>query len=199
MKPFTRQELVVLFLTLMFVFFFTFKGLVEAERKARDAQRKADLGVISDALHSFFEVNGYFPPSENGKIKMCRGENFEKVVNELKGEGNFDRNKFFEGLRGCEWGKDSLENLLNSSDIFLKTLPADPRTDRGITYLYLSNTARFQLYAYLEGEEKEEGFGEKIVSRNLYCGEKVCSFGKSSGDTPLDISIEDYEKSLIQK
>lgn len=197
MKFFTKEELIGVFLILFLVFSLTFRGLQKAQARARDAQRKADLGVISDALHSFYEAYGYFPLSQEGKIKMCKGENFEKVLKKLQSEKVFDRNKFFEGLRGCEWGKDSFQDLLDeNSPPFLKTIPSDPKANEGISYLYLSNTKRFQIYSYLEEELEDESYNRGIVERNLNCGVKICSFGKSFSDTPLDLSIEEYEEKL---
>ena len=83
---------------------------------------------------------------------------------------------------------------------YLINLPQDPQANGGITYLYLSNTKRFQLYTYLEGKESEDGYSPGMVGRNLECGKNyICSFGKSFGETPLDKSIEKYEQILLEK
>ncbi len=196
MEGFKKSEIIGLTLILAVVFAFSFKGILEAERKGRDAQRKADLGVISNALHLFFEDFGYFPPSEGGKIKMCKNDNFAEVLQKLKNLKNFDRELFFSGLKGCEWGKDSLLIPLDENLIYLKTIPKDPQQDLGFSYLYFSNTKRFQIYSFLEGGRNEDGFDQGILERGILCGREFCMFGKSSGDTPLDISIEEYEDFL---
>jgi len=80
----------------------------------------------------------------------------------------------------------------------LKPLPNDPQWDRGISYLYLTNGHTFQLYGSLELTDQDE-YDEKVVSRNLACGIRICNFGRSYGNTPLDKSIEEYENELIEK
>jgi hypothetical protein len=47
----------------------------------------------------------------------------------------------------------------------------------------------------LEGEEEAE-YRQDLVEYGLMCGERVCNFGKSSGSTPLDKSIQEYENEL---
>jgi len=199
MKPFTKNELVGVFVILVTVFVVTGFNLRVSLRRARDAQREGDAGEISNVLSKFFADYGFFPPSEDGKIKMCKGTNFDSVMKEVENERPFDRELFFSGLRGCEWGKDGIEDLLDpTAPAYIKTLPSDPKQDEGITYYYLSNTNRFQIYVYLEGEKEESVYTPGIVARNLPCGNKVCSFGKSYA-VPVDKSIEDYEKELLQK
>ena len=77
---------------------------------------------------------------------------------------------------------------------YLANIPKDPKSAIGVKYLYISNTKRYQIYSYLEGEKDEGGFDQKIVDRKLDCGKGVCMYGKSFGETPLDRSIEDYEE-----
>lgn len=199
MKAFSKNEFIGVFIIFLIVFAITFSGLQKAEMRARDAQRKSDVQEISDALQKFYSDFGFFPPEENGKIKMCKKENFDAVVNELKSLKKFDRNLFFGGLRGCEWGKDSFRDPLDDSyKPYLSTIPSDPKSGSGVSYLYFSNTRRFQIFTVLEAETEDDAYDRKVVSRKLSCGVKICSFGKSSGEIPLDISIEEYE-SLLEK
>ncbi len=200
MKPFTKNELVAAVVILLTTFSLTFYNLRISIRRSRDVQRRSDLGAISDALHKFQEGFGYFPESSEGKIKMCKADNFDEIVERIKGQSEFDRKLYFEGLRSCVWGKDYFRDLLDENyQAYLDIIPQDPKEAEGINYLYLSNTNRFQLYSYLEGENDETGFNEGIVKRNLKCGDKICNFGKSSGDTPLNVSIEDYERELLSR
>src|SRR3972149_252293 len=104
MKKFTKNEIMVLGTILLIVFGFTFKGLKDAQRRARDSGRRSDLGAISDALHRFYEDYGFFPPSEEGKIKMCKGEGFDSVLAQMKEDKEFDFGKLESALRICEWG-----------------------------------------------------------------------------------------------
>ena len=57
----------------------------------------------------------------------------------------------------------------------------------------------FQVYTAMEGGSSEDTYNKGVVGRNLACGEKICSFGKSYIDIPLNISIEDYRKQLEEK
>lgn len=82
------------------------------------------------------------------------------------------------------------------SDLPINPIPTDPLLKNGDKYLYFSNGKRFQLYASLELTDQDE-YDEKVASRNLLCGTRVCNFGRAYGDTPLDISIEEYENKLL--
>ena len=107
---------------------------------------------------------------------------------------------FFKTLRGCDWGKDALRDVSDDSyEPYLKNIPNDPKAASGYSYLYISNTNRYQVYAYLEGQNTEVGYREGIVSRKLKCGSNVCNFGKAYGETPLEKSIEEYENEISKK
>lgn len=137
------------------------------------------------------------PPTDDGMIKACPGDNFDDIVTDIKDDKVFDRNKLFTGLRKCNWGDDELRDLFDLQyDPYLKVVPQDPREESGISYLYLSNENLFQIYAYLEGENAEDGYDPEIVKRGLMCGSKVCNYGKSYVDIPLNKSIEEYEEEL---
>lgn len=200
MRPFKKSELIGVTLILSVVFLVTFSNLRIAQRRSRDSTRKQDLGAISDALHKYYADFGFFPRSEDGKIIACKNEKFDAVVSELIVKKDVDRNKLSQGLRGCIWGKDTFTDVLDSSyPPYLNLLPQDPKTGENIQYYYISNSIRFQLYAYLEGEENEDGYNESIVQRKLSCGIKDCSYGKSFQDTPLNRSIEEYEEELYER
>jgi hypothetical protein len=130
---------------------------------------------------------------------MCKGETFDEVYADIQESKVFDRELFESGLRACEYGLDAFRDVTNDSyPAYMEVIPTDPKAKEGFAYLYISNTRRFQIYSYLEGESDEEEYNPNLVARNLDCGNKICSFGKSSGDTPLDISIEEYEKLLLE-
>lgn len=200
MKPFTKQELIGVGAIFLLLIFATLLNLRVSIRKARDAQRRADLGTISEALYSYNARFGFFPPSEDGKIKACKADNFEEVVTKLKNDPNSVEGGVFAAMKPCLWGEDKLSDIFDESyPSFLSPIPRDPKESEGIKYLYFSNTRMFQLYAFLEGGEGEVGFDRGIVARGLSCGVRICNFGKSSGETPLDKSLEDYEKELLEK
>jgi hypothetical protein len=199
MRWFDKSELLAIFVILLLVGAVTAVNMNIALRRSRDAQRRGDLSALSEALDSFLSDYGFLPPSEGGRIKFCKGDNYKQVMSALKEKEYFDRNLYLSGLRPCEWGVDGLEGLLDGKRSYLKTIPSDPKYKDGVSYYYLSNTKRYQIYAYLEGEKDETGYDESIVSRNLPCGVKICSYGKSFSDTPLDKSIEEYEDDLRKK
>lgn len=78
-------------------------------------------------------------------------------------------------------------------------LPKDPSTPAGYSYLYITDGKFFQLYASLEGQKDESQYNAVIASLNLKCGNYICNFGKASGNTPLDKTIEEYENELNAK
>lgn len=200
LRFFNKNELIATLIILSVLGAALYKNMILALRRARDAQRRADINALVDQVSNYGRDFTFVPVDEDGKIRACKGENFASVVQDLKKEKDFDRNLFFSGLTGCQWGKDSLTDVLDESfNPYIKILPQDPKTNEGLSYLYLSNGTRFQIYAYLEGEADEEGFRDGIVKRNLRCGNKICNFGKAYGTTPLEKSIEDYEKELLEK
>jgi hypothetical protein len=198
MKFFTKSELklvggVMLFLVLISVFNFQL-----ALRRARDAQRKSDLGEIEKALQSFHRDFGYFPPSnEDGEIIACYDGKIEELVVPKNNAGEIDVKKYFEQFTGCGWGEDGLRDVTDSEyPAYSVRLSTDPKTSDGFAYKYISNFTRYQLFAHLEGKESEDEYKKEIELRGIECGISVCNFGKAFGKTPLDVSIEDYEKVL---
>lgn len=204
MKLFTRNETLVVSGIFVFTLLVTLYNLNISLRRSRDAQRRSDISALTMALKEYRDDFGFYPPSENGKIVACKGENFEAGWNDIKSnikdDEKFDREKFFSILTVCEWGKDALKDVTDDSyKPYVKVISGDPKGEKGMSYLYLSNSNRFQLFTYMEGGSEEIGYDEAIVKRNLECGEGfICSFGKSY-DVPIDRSIEDYEKELLEK
>lgn len=195
MKPFTKNEITGICTILLVVFALTAFNLTISLRRSRDSQRRADIGAISDALNRFQKDFGFYPPSVDGKILACKGENFGEIPNDVKDSEKMDF--YFKMLRGCDWGTDSFRDVNDDSyEAYLKVIPNDPRSDQGYGYYYLSSLNHYQIYAHLEGGKEEVGFRDGIVGRNLKCGIFVCSFGKSSGDIPLEKSIEEYENEM---
>ena len=196
MKPFSRNEIIGVSIILLIIFGITYYNLQISLRRARDVQRRADISTIHEALLKYQNDFGFFPPAtEDGKILACKGDNFKEVIAGLKEENRFDVLK--KGLRGCNWGEDAFRDVTDDSyPPYLERLPADPKANEGLAYLYLSDMKLFQLYAYLEGGSSEEGYRQGIVERNLICGTAICNFGKAYGDTPLEMSIEMYENEL---
>lgn len=171
MTFFTKQETLVILLTLLVIFIVSFFNFKTSLRRQRDSERKNDLGFLTKALDKYLNDFGEFPvAAPDGKIVACTGTSPLLLV-------------------PCEWGKNS---------DYLSLLPIDPKAGEGYSYLYISNGRRYQIYATLEGQDEAE-YDPKIVARNLHCGTKICNFGRSFGKTPLDKSLEEYENEINAK
>lgn len=189
MKFFTKQELkivgIILF-TISLISFFNFRISI---RRARDNQRKNDFGTLQRALEDYSYSVGIVPfSSEDGKILACKDET--TYFDEEK--------KTWVNIKPCEWGEDSLEDFTDSeSSVFMNPIPMDPQNLQGVSFVYLSNGKRFQILGHLEGKDEPE-YDSTIEARNIMCGSKICNYGRAY-DTPLDISIEEYENKLQDK
>jgi len=196
MKFFTKKETLVISLILGFIFVTSFYNFKISLRRSRDAQRKADLGTIANALGAYKSDFGFYPPSLDGKIVACKKEGVETLTNNNQVLGKeIDPLDFFEP---CEWGQDALRDVFDPEyPPYLATLPQDPQFDSGASFFYVSNQDNFQVYTALEG--KDEDANQSIVAeRGLSCGTKTCDFGRSSG-APLEKSLEEYENELLEK
>jgi len=189
MNLFTREEFSVVGLILLAVVGASIPNFATSIMRSRDSQRKNDLGNLKNGLASFQSDIGSYPlPSSDGRILAC--DPIERLS--PKGESYIEYGP-------CDWGKDALADELNPSyPDYIETLPQDLKAQEGASYLYLSNGSRFQIYAHLEVESDEE-YSSQIVARGLLCGNKICNFGRSSGDTPLEKSIEEYENELLEE
>lgn len=190
MTNFTKEEIkkVGLILTVLLALsLISFSGSL---RKARDAQRNADLTYLKEKLDEYHSEIGYFPAAGgDGTILACKDRN--TIVNL-----EFKR---LENPAPCKWGEDSLVNYFSDTPkTILEKLPIDPSRNKDMTYIYKSSESRFQLYASLEGANEAE-YNKKIASLKLKCGKSICNFGKAFSDTPLNMSIKDYETQLLNK
>lgn len=176
MLGFNRNEALGVWFIFLILGTVTLVNMRGALRKARDAQRKADIRSIHDALLEFQNERGSFPLAFQGKIVACDEKTDEKGVTIYE---------------PCEWHFDGMLS-------YLTRIPSDPYHGKGVRYHYISNGNRYQIYAALEGENEDE-YDEKILKRNLDCGNRKCNFGRSYAETPLDISIEEYENEVNAK
>ena len=194
MKLFSKEETKAVLLIVAVIIAFSCPNFITSLRRARDAQRKADIGSIYSSLNEFQSDFGSFPLSKEGKIALCppfvRKETIA-VPNKGSSISDYD-------YSACEWGKDSISDLFDPSfPPYLKIIPQDPYRSKGGGYYYLSNGNRYQIYGSLEGKGEDE-YDEAIIKRNLPCGNKICNFGKGYSNTRLDISIEEYENIIGQ-
>ncbi|MDP3994357.1 MAG: hypothetical protein Q8P91_00810 [bacterium] len=194
MNFFSKEETRAVLLILAVIIAFSYPNFIVSLRRARDAQRKADIGSIYSALNEFQSDFGSFPLPREGKIAFCSPFiKKETIVQPTKGLSISDYD-----YSACEWGKDSISDLFDPSfPPYLKIIPQDPHRSKGRDYFYLSNGNRYQIYGSLEGKGEDE-YDEAIIKRNLPCGNKICNFGKGYSNIRLDISIEEYENIIRQ-
>lgn len=200
MKFFSKNETFGILIILTLILIASLYNFRISLRRARDAQRKADLGQIANAVGAFQNDFGFYPPSLDGKIVACKKDGVDNYIKD-KGELSLKDSEIdlFEIYAPCEWGKDSLSDVFDLEyPPYLGTLPMDPHSSTGAYYTYISNGNRFQLYAGLEGKDEDDA-QSVIAERNVSCGVRICDFGRASGATPLEKSIEEYENELLQE
>ncbi len=192
MKPFTKSELtgvLIIFLVLIAV---SAPNFVLSLRRARDQVRRDDLGALVHALDEYLSDFEAFPPaSPDGRVVDCTAPGSSVTVD--------DMGRLVTDLRPCEWGEDPFVSLVPSSNkTYMRVLPRDPQFEKGLTYLYLTDGNRYQIYSYMEGGKDEADYDPRIVARNLMCGNKICNVGRSY-NVPIDISIEEYNRQLLMQ
>lgn len=186
MKFFNRQEITIIVFVLAVISVLSYFNIRVAQRRARDFQRRDDVNRVAQFLFEFHEEHGAYPPaSHEGKIIAC-GEAVGKEIDIGSGGSLFERLKT--NFSPCEWGWDSFFNTEHK-------VPSDPANSQGVAYRYIATPDHFQILTSLEGRDEDE-FNAAIERRNILCGGHVCNLGKASPNTPLDISLEEYENGL---
>ena len=198
MKFFSKKEALGVVVILTLILAASLYNFRISLRRARDAQRKADLGQMANAVGAFQNDFGFYPPSLDGKIVACKKDgvdNYAEYKDSLASNSN--EIDLFEIYAPCEWGKDSLSDIFDFEyPPYVKTLPQDPHSSAGGHYTYISSGNRFQIYTGLEGKDEDDA-QSIIAERNISCGIRICDFGRASGTTPLEKSIEEYENELL--
>lgn len=189
-KSFTKSELratIIIFFLLIAV---SAPNLVISFRRARDQARKVDMGNIQDILAQYSTDMNSFPlSSSDGRIVSCKRPE-EKV--ELDKLGHLKINYI-----PCDWGKDAIRNFTPGSETtYISVLPRDPFYQKGVTYRYISDGKRIQIFIALEGRDEPE-YDPKIVARGLMCGNVVCNAGKQIG-CPVEKSVETCEEEALK-
>lgn len=188
MEKFTKPDfkaVVIIFLILIAI---SIPNFALSIVRARDQVRRDDLGAFENGLGDYFIDFGVFPLSTpDGKIIACKRPDEVPTPNPKGG--------YMVNLIPCEFGKDKLVDFTpQSNKIYMPTIPQDPNKNKGASYAYFSNGARYQIYVSQEGKDQIE-YNKKIIARNLKCGNKICNTGRSY-KVPIDMSINDYETLL---
>lgn len=190
MKPFNKSDIITLIIVFVVLLAVSTPNFIASLRRARDQTRRDDIGALNQAFDEYLADfnNGLPASSPDGRIVDCLKPGDKPVKNKSGGW-------IFTPIP-CDWGKDSFVNLI-SGKVYMTNLPEDPNYKSGATYLYLSDGNRYQIYAAMEGADEPE-VDSKIIARNLMCGNKICNIGRSY-NVPSNISIEEYDKLLIEK
>lgn len=199
MKFFTKREGIITIIILLLISIVSFQNFKVALRRERDATRKADVGNLLNSLGRYYDDFGFYPPSTpDGRIIACKKDGVEKPDKITLTEKDLET-KLKSIFAPCDWGKDSLRDVFDDTyPAYIGTLPADPDTDKGVRYMYFSDTQHIQIYVSLEGVDEAE-YSPAVVQRNLNCGNRICNFGRASGSVPVDRSLEQYNKEQLNK
>ena len=198
---FNRKEIIGIFSILIFIFALSYLNYLNSLRRSRDIQRRDDLTALAQGLERFYDDDdfGVYPPaSVDNKIVACipAGTTYEEIKEIVGNRPEVNKLKIFPRLTGCPWGDSSLSDPSdNSKELYLSVIPRDSKASGGYSYLYFSTGKHFQVYGAYEGKAMPE-YDPGIISRGLMCGSQICNFGKASRGTPLDVSLEDFEKEL---
>lgn len=188
MKFFNKEELTVVLIIFAVLIGVSVPNFALSIKRARDASRKDDMGSLQGALNNYFTDFGEFPRStDDGKIVVCKAPGSE-VRRGPKGELLVD-------FIPCNWGKDGIFDPTDSNRAYINPIPNDPQATLGLKYIYISDGKRYQIFGSLEDVGQAE-YDKNIVARNISCGARICNFGRGYANTPLNVSIEEFEKTL---
>lgn len=198
MKAFSKSEARIVFSILLSISIISLLNFRVSLMRSRDHQRKNDMYQIYQALAIYHAEFGYYPPSnEAGQIVAC-GEIEEDEKEIFKREDVLLADKLLSVFSPCEWGNDSVRDLLDlSHKPYLENIPIDPSWQKGFSYFYISTVNHYQVLASLERADDIE-FNEGVFERDVNCGNKICNFARASSRAPVDINLEQYEQELLE-
>ena len=192
MKPFIKKEISGLSIIFLILFAISVPNFALSIKRSRDNTRKGDLGSILSALADYQKDYSSFPASTaDGKILACKRPEDKVEVDE---KGNFKVE-----LIPCDWGKSGLFDFTEDPPAaYMSNIPNDPQSKLGLTYFYISNGRRYQIYTHLESEDDDQ-YDEGIIERGIMCGNKICNMGRAHANTPLDKTLDEYENELYEQ
>lgn len=175
-KGFTLVELLVTITIIGILASIGLNTFTSAQKKSRDAKRKAYLRQITDALEAYNNDKGEYPaPADggSGNIKGCGAD----------------------AEQDCTWGEIFSNTTPTPNTIYMVEMPEDPTI--GNTFYYDATlhpvsglNTKFQLYARLENEKDKDVpkniDGDAQVYPLTDCGNsQACNYGISSSNTTL--------------
>lgn len=129
---FTLVELLVVMAIIAVLTLVAVANFRNVQIKARDVQRKSDLGQVQRALEVYFFDYGSYPLSSNGSIKVGAAVTLSWKTPDTAGSEFID-------------DKDTL---------YMKEVVGDPKTDPSYpNYCYSSDGVSYKIYARLENTD----------------------------------------------
>ena len=139
---FSKDEIIFVTCVLLAIFGVSYFQLKISQMKTRDAQRKSDVELVSRALNAYFEDYKILPAaSAQGEIISCG----------------------FKASEVCPWGGGPLIDAVNVT--YLKKLPEDPQTYKGLQYKYSVNSERTKYKICITLEYT----GDKDYKKDIQC------------------------------
>jgi hypothetical protein len=126
---FEKKEVLFLSIVMLIIFVVSFTQMRIGQAKTRDAQRRGDLELVSRALNAYLKDTNTLPKaSPDGKIISCGRKALEE----------------------CAWGESDLIDAYNVA--YLKKIPTDPQTYKGLKYVYVPDLVnnKYKIYTALE-------------------------------------------------
>lgn len=164
---FTLMELLIAITILGIMAAFLSGNFISSQKKARDAQRKADLNQLQNALELYLNDKGVYPDSSGGLIVGC-GD-----CHAVPGNCVFSQQPEF---------RDTIP--ANCGTTYMKRLPKDPVATQ--TYYFWSDAVSYKIYTCLENNKDQ-----KILiptQAGVSCGgvcAATCNYGVASPNAAL--------------
>ena len=136
-----------------------------AQKKSRDAKRKAHIKQLQDAFESYYNDHEQYPDDSSGNILGCG----------------------VDGEEECTYGTSVFSDTTPEPDsIYMIQMPADPTL--GSTYYYeafpvAGNQAKYQIYTRLENLNDidiQTDEDDNPLNYGVSCGTANCNYGLSS-------------------
>lgn len=174
-KGFTLVELLVVMAIISILAVIAMANFQTSQIKARDAERKANMRQISNALEAYTSDHGFYPNAEDangGKIKAC-----------ADGGGVC---KASSASTACEWsGTLSRELCDENNTVYMTEIPSDPTgkddfadPDAQPHFCYWSDGVSYKIYTKLENDNDIDLKGPFTCN-----GIVTYNFGISSSNT----------------
>ena len=154
----TLIELLVVIAILAILSTVGFGQYKTSQLKARDAQRKADLGNLSRALEMYYSDFRHYPLADEGSAKM--------II-----DGDI-----------IDWGT----SFETETTIYMKVLPADPVSNFSYCYQAPDGGASYKIFAKLENRNDPDRDDRKDPPVDYFClGDTDYNYGMASANVVL--------------